>query len=90
VPLLARHWAYCLAPTRPDVVTVTFSTGKVYRFDATLSTTCQPLVPIETAEMQFTRSGGRSGRYGSSTRRPPSRSVAPMDWARRCNCSIPT
>ena len=54
MPLLARHWAYCLAPTRPDVVTVTFSTGKVYRFDATLSTTCQPLVPIETAEMQFT------------------------------------
>ena len=43
------------------MVTVTFSTGKVYRFDATLSTTCQPLVPIETAEMQFTSQRGTVG-----------------------------
>jgi RHS repeat-associated protein len=70
--VLGKSWAeriegdyrlprYCLAPTRPDVVTVTFPTGKVYRFDASLSITCQPFAPIDTPEMQFTAQKGTVG-----------------------------
>src|SRR5438874_8470180 len=70
--VLGKFWAeriqgsyafpsYCLETTRPEVVTVTFPTGKVYRFDATLSITCQPLAPIDTAELQFTPQKGTVG-----------------------------
>src|SRR5207253_6670458 len=60
--------SYCLAPTRPDVVTVTFPTGKVYRFDATLSINgetppahCNFAAPPYTAELQFTPQRGTLG-----------------------------
>ncbi|HMC68701.1 MAG TPA: DUF6531 domain-containing protein, partial [Mycobacteriales bacterium] len=70
--VLGKFWAeriegsyafpsYCLETTRPEVVTVTFPTGKVYRFDATLSITCQRLAPIDTAELQFTPQKGTVG-----------------------------
>ena len=70
--VLGKFWAeriqgsyafpsYCLETTRPEVVTVTFPTGKVYRFDGTLSTTCQSLVPMDTAELQFTPQKGTVG-----------------------------
>ena len=53
--------SYCLDATRPNVVTVTFPTGRVYRFDASLSIKCQLALPIETPELQFTPQQGTVG-----------------------------
>src|SRR5256885_5235469 len=53
--------SYCLDATRPNVVTVTFPTGRVYRFDASLSIKCQLALPIETPELQFTPQRGTVG-----------------------------
>jgi RHS repeat-associated protein len=52
---------YCLRPTRPETVTITFPSGKVYRFDAGASPACSLLFPIEFADVVFTPAEGTVG-----------------------------
>jgi choice-of-anchor A domain-containing protein/RHS repeat-associated protein len=52
---------YCLRTTRPTIVTATFPTGKVYRFQASVTPACQPLMPIETPDVVFTPMEGTVG-----------------------------
>ncbi|MFY0564561.1 PKD domain-containing protein [Archangium lansingense] len=44
---------YCLTPARPAFVTITFPSGKVYKFQASTSPRCQQLFPIQTGDMSF-------------------------------------
>jgi RHS repeat-associated protein len=44
---------YCIQPTKPHLVTITFPDDKVYQFEATVAPQCQLLVPIETAKISF-------------------------------------
>jgi len=45
---------YCLQPSRALFVTVTFSSGKVYRFQATTEQPCQQIYPITDGNLAFT------------------------------------
>ncbi|HLK41002.1 MAG TPA: kelch repeat-containing protein [Polyangiaceae bacterium] len=45
--------SYCVRPVRPHVVTVTFSDGKVFRFEAHLSPECQDGAPLDAATLSF-------------------------------------
>ncbi|MDQ3803119.1 MAG: hypothetical protein M3416_04620, partial [Acidobacteriota bacterium] len=68
---LGRHWRgiiapgtlpqYCLQPTRPNVVTITFPNNRVYKFQATTTKQCQAVVPIEFARFGFTPLPGTRG-----------------------------
>jgi RHS repeat-associated protein len=69
--VLGAHWeeirgggflpTYCLRTTRPTTVTITFPTGKVYKFEATTSPTCQQLVPIDAVTLGFRPAAGTQG-----------------------------
>jgi RHS repeat-associated protein len=69
--VLGRDWeqvssggflsSYCVRPTRPHTVTITFPDNKVYEFQATVSPQCQSLIPIETAAVNFTPMRGTVG-----------------------------
>lgn len=69
--VLGRHWeetrgggflpTYCLRTTRPTTVTITFPTGKVYKFEATTSPACQQLVPLEAVTLGFRPAAGTQG-----------------------------
>jgi RHS repeat-associated protein len=68
---LGAHWRqivmggvlpqYCLQPTRPNIVTITFPDDRVYKFQATTARQCQTIVPIETARFGFTPMPGTRG-----------------------------
>lgn len=49
---------YCLEPSRPHKVTVTFGDGKVFKFLAATSIHCQQFVPVTSAQMTFTPQPG--------------------------------
>ena len=53
--------SYCLQPRRPRFVTVTFPSGKVYKFQAVTSPRCSVLVPIQTAAVGFAPLPGTHG-----------------------------
>lgn len=49
---------YCLEPSRPHKVTVTFGDGKVFKFLAATSIHCQQFVPVTSAQLTFTPEPG--------------------------------
>jgi len=53
--------SYCLQPTRPLTVTVTFPDGRVYRFQAKTTPQCQSLIPLETVTLGFSPAAGTQG-----------------------------
>jgi RHS repeat-associated protein len=52
---------YCLQSTRPQLVTVTFGDGKVYKFQAAPAQQCQRFQPFSTVQMTFTPMPGTRG-----------------------------
>ncbi|HEV3470216.1 MAG TPA: RHS repeat-associated core domain-containing protein [Pyrinomonadaceae bacterium] len=68
---LGRHWRgiitpgtlpqYCLQPSRPNIVTITFPDDRVYKFQATTAKQCQAIYPIEFARFGFTPMPGTRG-----------------------------
>jgi RHS repeat-associated protein len=68
---LGRHWRgavlpgslpqYCLQPTRPNIVTITFPDDRVYKFQATTTKQCQAVVPIGFARFGFIPMPGTRG-----------------------------
>ncbi|WP_411705126.1 PKD domain-containing protein, partial [Edaphovirga cremea] len=44
---------YCLEPSRPHKVAVTFGDGKVFKFLASTSIHCQQFVPVTSTELSF-------------------------------------
>ncbi len=57
---------YCLQPTIPTIVTITFPDGKVYRFQTTVAQTCQPAGPISADTLTFTQIPTSSNTAGAS------------------------
>ena len=49
---------YCLEPSRPHKVAVTFGNGQTYKFLASTSIHCQQFVPVTSAQMTFTPEPG--------------------------------
>jgi RHS repeat-associated protein len=49
---------YCLEPSRPHKVSVTFGDGKVFKFLASTSIHCQQFVPVTSAQLTFTPQPG--------------------------------
>jgi RHS repeat-associated protein len=72
---LGLHWRattsggpfpnYCLEPTRPLNVTITFPDNRVYKFQAATTPRCQALVPIQSGTLGFTQLPGLSGTAGA-------------------------
>jgi RHS repeat-associated protein len=52
---------YCIAPTLPHFVTITFADGRVYRFAAAVTPQCQAFAPIETPSIVFVPAGTSKG-----------------------------
>jgi RHS repeat-associated protein len=52
---------YCLQSTRPQLVTVTFGDGKVYKFQAVPAQQCQRFEPFSTVQIQFVPVEGTRG-----------------------------
>jgi RHS repeat-associated protein len=52
---------YCLRPTRPRFVTVTFPNDRVYKFQAVTSPQCSSLTPIQSAAVGFAPLPGTHG-----------------------------
>jgi RHS repeat-associated protein len=52
---------YCLQSTRPQLVTVTFGDGKVYKFQAVPAQQCQRFQPFSTVQMTFVPVQGTRG-----------------------------
>jgi RHS repeat-associated protein len=53
--------AYCLQPSRPNNITITFPDDRVYQFQATTTKQCQGIVPIQFARFGFTPMPGTRG-----------------------------
>ncbi|HYJ87392.1 MAG TPA: RHS repeat-associated core domain-containing protein [Pyrinomonadaceae bacterium] len=49
---------YCLEPTRPHKVAITFGDGKVFKFRASTAIRCQQAAPISATELTFTPEPG--------------------------------
>ena len=68
---LGRYWwesispgtlpSYCLQPTRPNIITITFPHGRVYKFQATVVKRCQSVSPLTFAQFAFTPMPGTRG-----------------------------
>jgi len=54
--------SYCLQPTAPPVVTLTFPDGRVQEFEVRLTPSCQTFIPIDTARVSFVPVGPTLGR----------------------------
>jgi RHS repeat-associated protein len=52
---------YCVQPTRPHIVTITFPDDEVYQFQAITTPQCQGLVPLQTASVRFAPRPGTLG-----------------------------
>lgn len=57
---------FCLEPTRPKTVTITFPDGKQYRFNAVPTPKCQLGAPITGADMTYVQIAGDSRTGGAS------------------------
>ncbi|MBN2265519.1 MAG: hypothetical protein JW775_06870, partial [Candidatus Aminicenantes bacterium] len=53
---------YCIQPTAPPIVTLTFPDGRVEEFEMRLSKECQPMAPIPATQVSFVRAGATLGR----------------------------
>ncbi|MDQ5844764.1 MAG: Ig-like domain-containing protein, partial [Acidobacteriota bacterium] len=49
---------YCLEPTRPHKVAITFGDGKVFKFLASTSIHCQQFAPVTSTQLTFTPEPG--------------------------------
>lgn len=49
---------YCLEPSRPHKVAITFADGKVFKFRASTAIHCQQLAPISATHLTFTAEPG--------------------------------
>lgn len=56
---------YCMQPTKVPLVTVTFPDGRLFKFQATLNTQCQLIVPFEFATVSFSQLPGSPGTQGA-------------------------
>jgi RHS repeat-associated protein len=56
---------FCLQPTKVPLVTVTFSDGRVYKFQTALSSQCQLIAPFDFATVGFTQLPGSPGTHGA-------------------------
>jgi RHS repeat-associated protein len=54
--------SYCLQPTAPPLVALTFPDGRVQEFEMRLTPSCQAFVPIQTARVTFAPVGPTLGR----------------------------
>lgn len=57
---------YCLQPTRPHQVTITFPDGKVYKFQMVSTPGCQNFAPFAVANIGFTQTPTGSATAGAS------------------------
>ena len=57
---------YCIEPTRPQTVTITFGNGGQYRFNAVPSPQCQLAAPITGGDMTYVQIAGDRGTSGAS------------------------
>lgn len=57
---------FCLEPTKPRIVTITFPDNKVYKFQASTSPECQQIAPIEQANLIFTQMPGPANTQGAT------------------------
>jgi fibro-slime domain-containing protein/RHS repeat-associated protein len=58
--------SYCLQPRRPHLVTITFPNGRIYKFQATTSPSCQQLVPLEFTSVVYQQVASMPGTQGAS------------------------
>ena len=61
---------YCVRTTKPTFVTITFPSGKVYRFRATVAPDCQFVYPVRIADLTFEPEAGTRGElvaFGASS-----------------------
>jgi fibro-slime domain-containing protein/RHS repeat-associated protein len=56
---------FCLQPTRVPLVTVTFPDGRLFKFQASLSSQCQLIAPFEFATVNFNQLPGSQGTAGA-------------------------
>ncbi|HEX8150503.1 MAG TPA: PKD domain-containing protein [Pyrinomonadaceae bacterium] len=52
---------YCLESTRPQIITITFGGGRVYKFQAVPAKKCQRFQPFSTVQFTFVPVGGTRG-----------------------------
>jgi RHS repeat-associated protein/uncharacterized repeat protein (TIGR01451 family) len=52
---------YCVQPARPNIITITFPDGRIYKFQATTARPCQAIAPIEFTRFGFTPMPGTRG-----------------------------
>ncbi|MBV9923928.1 MAG: PKD domain-containing protein, partial [Acidobacteria bacterium] len=57
----AAFRTYCLESTKPQIITVTFGDGKVYKFKAEPAQKCQRFQPFNTVQMVYTPMPGTRG-----------------------------
>jgi len=57
---------YCVQPTVPTTVTVTFPDGKVYSFQSSVAQTCQPAGPITADTLSFVQLPGPASTAGAT------------------------
>lgn len=57
---------YCLQPATPQIVTITFPDGKVYRFQASTNPSCTLAAPITAPTMTFTQMPTSSNTAGAT------------------------
>lgn len=57
---------FCLQPTKVPLVSVTFPDGRLFKFQASLNTQCQLIVPFEFATVNFTQLSGSPGTQGAT------------------------
>ena len=76
---------YCLQPTAPPLVTLTFPDGRVQEFEVRLTPQCQTFQPMEIGAGQLRAGGPDAGEAGASrlVRRGARRLVAGPDAALR-------
>lgn len=58
----AAYSTYCLESTRPQIITVTFGDGKLYKFKAEPAQRCQRFQPFSTVQMVYTPMPGTRGK----------------------------
>ncbi len=58
---------YCLEPSRPHKVAITFGDGKVFKFRASTAIRCQQLAPISATHLTFTPEPGTHATLESTT-----------------------
>ena len=56
---------FCVQPTRVPLVTVTFPDGRLFKFQASLSSQCQLIAPFEFATVGYSQLAGTPGTQGA-------------------------